>query len=289
MNIGIFSNCIAADSVERLAERIATYGLKHVVLDTFPGLDLDLDANRPAAADCRRIRRAFDHAGVNIAAVGGYSNLIHPHPEKNAAVRQRFVGLMKLCEAIGAPMLCSETGTYHPASDWDWDPANATDQAMERLLETVRPLADAAADYGVTLGFEPYVMNVCYTAERASYFIGQLDRDNVRLVADPAGLLTRSTLDRQHQALPDIFRYLSLSIGLVHAEDCLPDPAGHFQWLAAGRGRLDYGLFMSLVVQSGYEGPLILEHLAEEQIPGSKAYVLQKWQEAQTLRKGEKV
>lgn len=280
MKAGIFTNCIAADSVEQLAGKIAGYELRHAVLDTFPGLHLDWD--NPGIDDCRRIRLAFAHAGVEISAVGGYSNLIHPHPERRSAAYQRFIGLMKLCEAVGARMLCSETGTCHPASDWEWDPANATDQAMETLLETVRPLADTAADYGVTLGFEPYVMNVCYNAERAAYFVRQLDRDNVKLVADPAGLLTRSTLNRQHQALPEIFRFIAPSMGLVHTEDCLPDPAGHFQWLAAGQGQVNYGLFMRLIRQSGYSGPFILEHLAEAQIPAAIEYVSRHWEEAQT-------
>jgi L-ribulose-5-phosphate 3-epimerase len=268
-----------AGSIEELAARVRRLDLASVVLDSYPGLDIDLDNPGPEAT--RRIRRSFEAEGVEIAAVGGYSNLIHPDPAARRAVHRRFLGLVRLCEAIGCPMLCSETGTYHPRSDWDWDPANATPQAFDALVEAVRPLAEGAGSHGVTLGFEPYVMNVAYTAERAVRFVEELGAPNVKLVADPAGILTRATLDAQQEVLPAAFEIMAPHIGLVHVEDCRPDPEGHFLWLAAGRGVLDYPLFMSLVARSGYSGPLIMEHLSEADIPAVRDLVRAEWQKSE--------
>lgn len=278
MELGIFTNYIPARSVEELAARVRRHGLSSVVLDSYPGLDLDLE--RPGPVVCRRIRAAFAAEAVTITAVGGYSNLLHPDPAARRAVHRRFGGLLRLCEGIGAPLLCTETGTYHPRSDWDWDPANATPQAFDLLLETLRPLAATAQEHGVTLGLEPYVMNVGYTAERVVRLIEQLGAPNVTLVADPAGLLTRATLAVQPEVLPAAFQAMGPHLGLVHVEDCRPDPEGHFLWLAAGRGLIDYPLFLRLVVRSGYRGPLILEHLSEAEIPAVSAYVRDQWQQA---------
>jgi sugar phosphate isomerase/epimerase len=278
MQLGIFTQYIHTRSVEELAARIRQHGLDSVVLDSYPGLEIDLDD--PSPGDCRRIRAAFAAEQVAIAAVGGYSNLIHPDPAARRAIHRRLGGLMRLCAEIGAPMLCSETGTYHPRSDWDWDPANATPQAFDLLVETLRPLAATAQEYGVTLGLEPYVMNVGYTAERAVGVVAQLGTPNVKLVADPAGLLTRATLDVQAEVLPPAFEAMGPHLGLVHVEDCRPDPDGHFLWLAAGRGLIDYPLFMRLVVGTGYRGPLILEHLSEEDIPPVSAFVRARWRRA---------
>lgn len=282
MKLGVFTQWIEAESVEDLAERVSELGLECVVLDSWPGLRADLDD--PAPEVCRRIRTAFANAGVEIAAVGGYSNLVHPDPAARQAIHRRFLGLMRLCEGIGAPMLCSEAGTWHPKNDWDWDPSNGTERAFQVLLEEVRPLVSAAVEYGITLGFEPYVMTVIHTPERAARFVEELDAGNVRLVADPAGLLSRATLDDQQAFLAEAFRYIAPHIGLVHVEDCRPDPEGHFLWLPAGQGLIDYPLFMELVVRSGYDGPLILEHLSESDLPAAREHVQHHWNLAQQTK-----
>jgi sugar phosphate isomerase/epimerase len=275
---GVFTQWIQAETIEGLAERVHELGLQCVVLDSFPGLDIDLDNPQPEV--CRRIRQAFARAGVTIAAVGGYSNLVHPDPEEHAAIITRFRGLLRLCAEIGAPMLCSEAGTFHPRDEWNWDPANTSEQAFTRLLTTLRSLLQTASEYGVTIGLEPYVMSVLYTPERAARLMREVHSPLACLVCDPAGMLDRATLTEQAAFLPPAFEQITPFIGLVHVEDCRPDPNGHFLWLAAGQGLLDYPLFMDLLVKSGYGGPFILEHLSEADLSTAREYVLTHWQEA---------
>lgn len=284
MQLGVFTQWIQAETIEGLAERVHELGLQCVVLDSFPGLDIDLDNPQPEA--CQRIRRAFERAGVAIAAVGGYTNLVHIDPEEHEAVLTRFRGLLRLCKEIGSPMLCSEAGTYHPTDEWSWDPANLTEQAYTRLRETMRSLLKTASEYGIVIGLEPYVMSVMHTPERAALLMRELASPLACLVCDPAGMLDRVTLEDQEAFLPEAFRHISSSIGLVHVEDCRPDPAGHFLWLAAGQGLLNYPLFMDLLIQSGYRGPLILEHLSEADLSTAREYVLTHWR--QGLRRAER-
>ncbi|UVI30953.1 sugar phosphate isomerase/epimerase family protein [Paenibacillus spongiae] len=278
MKLGVFTQWIKADSIEELAMKVRSYNLECVVLDSYPGLDINLDDPEPALGE--RIKQAFAKAGVEIAAIGGYSNLLHQDPEARENVHRRFVGLMKLCQQVGSPMLCSETGTFHPSSDWDWDPANSNEGALTALIETVRPLAETAKKYGVILGFEPYVMNVAYSAERAARFVKELGADNVQLVADPAGFLDKISLTKQEEEIPKAFEAMAPHLGLVHVEDCLPDPNGHFLFKGSGHGMLDYTIFMEQVARTGYKGPLILEHLNEDEVAGAREYVLKHWNEA---------
>jgi sugar phosphate isomerase/epimerase len=278
MKLGIFTMWIQAQSIEELAEKVKQHQLECVILDAYPGLDIDLD--NPSKAHTTRIRRAFEDQGISIAAVGGYSNLVHPDPMKRKAVHQRFKGLMKLAHEVGSPMLCSETGTYHPLSDWHWDPANATEQAFQELVGTVKGLLQEAASYDVTLGFEPYVMNIAYTPDRARRFIEALQSPLAKIVIDPAGVLTRATLHHQAEVLQEMFTHLSTHIGLVHVEDCTTNPEDHLNFHGAGQGVIDYPLFMKHIVASNYRGPLILEHLQEHQIAASRQYVIDHLHEA---------
>jgi len=278
VKLGVFTQWIRAESIEELAMRVRALDLHCVVLDSYPGLDIDV-AN-PAPEICRRIQAAFAAEGVEIAAVGGYYNLAHPDLKERRSIHTRFRGLMRLCADIGAPMLCSEAGTYHPRDEWEWDPANGTEQAFAIFVETMRPLIADAADYGITIGLEPYVMTIINTAERAARLVEALDSPYLKLVCDPAGLLTRATLNEQRTVLPAAFGLMAPYIGLVHVEDCRPDPHGHFLWLPAGQGLIDYPLFMQQLVQTGYDGPLILEHLSEAALPAAREYVLAHWKRA---------
>lgn len=278
MNLGIFTEYVSAESIEELAYNVGKLNLRSVVLSSYPGLDIDLD--RPSAEHCLRIKRAFAQAGVEIAAVSGYSNLLHPDENLRKSIHRRFIGGMRLCEGIGAKMLCSETGTFHPKSEWEWNPANATEQAMELLVGTIRPLAEEADKHGILLGLEPYVMNVVHSPQRADEFVRRLAMKNVKLVADPAGMLTHATLNAQESVLPDMFRCIAPHIGLVHVEDCRRDPEDHFHWLGAGKGDINYPLFMDLLVGIGYDGPMIMEHLEEEDISESRNFVCIHWTDA---------
>lgn len=278
MQLGVFTQWIEAATIEELAERVHHLGLQTVVLDSFPDMTIDLD--HPMPNDCLRIKRAFAQAGVSIAAVGGYNNLAHPDPVKRQAIHTRFLGLLRLCAEIGSPMLCSEAGTYHPSSNWDWDPANASEQAFSSLVTYLRPLLIAAQAFGVIIGLEPYVMTILSTPELAAHLMRELASPFARLVCDPAGMLNRVTLQDQQAFLPAAFQQISPYIGLVHVEDCRPDPQGHFLWLPAGQGLIDYPLFMDQLLQAGYTGPLILEHLSEADLPSAREYVLTHWQQA---------
>jgi sugar phosphate isomerase/epimerase len=283
VELGIFTQYINADSIEKLADKVRSFGLTSVVLDTFPGLDIDYE--HLDAAVCRRIRQAFDHSGVKIAAFGGYVNFVHPVHLERQSIQRQFAGMIRMCADIGIPMVCSEAGSYHPTG-YLWDPANRTEQVFNMAVESIRPLAEYAKNNGVQICLEPYVMSMAYSAERLGHLVQAIGPDDVKVVLDPAGILTRATLqtDAQSPVVVKAFKHLAPYIGLVHVQDCRPAPEwnNHFEWLGAGKGLLDYELFMDSVIRVGYEGPLILEFLSEEDIPASMAYVQQHWKSAQS-------
>jgi len=285
MKLGIFTEYVAAVSIEELAEKIAGWNLESVVLSSYPGLDIDLD--RPSKSACQRIASAFSQAGVKIAAVSGYSNLVHQDRKEREQIHRRFRGLMQLSELVESPMICTETGTFHPQLEWEWDPSNATDQALDQLVDVLHPFVGEASTHGIQLALEPYVMNIAHSPARAVELIERLNASHVKLVADPAGMLTRATLGAQESVMSDMFARITPHIGLVHAEDCRPDPVGHFEWLGAGEGLIDYPLFMKLLLQSGYQGPVILEHLTEEGIERSRDFTLKHWEAVITAEQEE--
>ena len=56
---------------------------------------------------------------------------------------------------------------------------------------------------------------------------------------------------------------------LAHAKDVRDDGT----IVAAGRGGLDYGLYVELLRDAGFTGPLVLHGLAEDEVPASARFV----------------
>jgi sugar phosphate isomerase/epimerase len=60
-------------------------------------------------------------------------------------------------------------------------------------------------------------------------------------------------------------------IVLAHAKDLTHD--GEAGQVAAGRGRLDYDLYIQLLLASGYHGALLLHSLGEDEVSASVAFL----------------
>ena len=92
------------------------------------------------------------------------------------------------------------------------------------------------------------------------------------MVIDAANLFAGPDLDRQRDTLRAAFELLGDEIVLAHAKDVRRSGA----LVAAGRGDLDYELYLALLAQTGRPVPLILHGLAEEEMPASVAF-LRRW------------
>ncbi|MCC3374190.1 sugar phosphate isomerase/epimerase [Cohnella sp. REN36] len=286
MKLGIFTQYVQGNSIEEVAERIAGYGLQSVILDRYPGMNINL--SDPSPADCARIRNAFSQAGLEIAGVGAYLNLAHPDPDTRIAIYKQMSGMIKLCKEIGAPLLCTETGSYNPSEAWD--PSNETDLILQDLARDMKPLLAEARASGVAIAIESYVMTATGSTKRLARLIDMIGEDGLKVIFDPAGILSRATLRDQASFVRESFQAIAPHLGLVHVQDCTPaaDIKDHFNWLCAGTGQIDYPLFMDLLIGSGYDDHLILEFLREDQIAQGIAFVEEQWDKAQKRKRGDR-
>lgn len=71
--------------------------------------------------------------------------------------------------------------------------------------------------------------------------------------------------------LKNAFDILGPYISLAHAKDVSYKNPPHYG--AAGTGVLNYSLYIKLLREIGYAGPLILHGLSEQEVPVSVSYV----------------
>jgi sugar phosphate isomerase/epimerase len=126
----------------------------------------------------------------------------------------------------------------------------------------------------VTMAFEPEVVNVVDTAEKAARLIDEVGSSRLRVVLDPANLFHPATLPRMQAVLEEAFALVGGRIALAHAKDVrLAEDGGECVRPAAGTGQLDYATYARLLQACGYDGALVMHSLEEAEIPASKAYV----------------
>jgi len=219
------------------------------------------DRIEPAVA--RAVAQAASAQGVEIVAVSGTYNMIHPDPAVRAAGLARLGVLAQACAGLGTSLITLCTGTRDAQDQWHGHPDNGSPAAWRDLLQAMEAAIRIAETWDITLGIEPELANVVDSAQRARHLIDQLGSPRLRIVLDPANLFETATPAEQRRIVAEAIDLLADRIALGHAKDRLAD--GSFA--AAGSGMLDYPNYLSCLAAAGFDGPLIAHGLTAAEAP----------------------
>ena len=124
---------------------------------------------------------------------------------------------------------------------------------------------EIAEKHDVLLGVEPEVANVINSASKARRLLDEVKSPRLKIVMDGANLLHGSELRRVREIWQQAFELIGSDIVIAHAKDLSAD--GSF--VAAGKGALDYDLYIRLLRSFSFTGPLILHGLSEAEVDAS--------------------
>lgn len=217
---------------------------------------------------CRMIREEFERRDLVMVAVSATYNTIHPDLERRKAETARAQRVIELCPVLGTELATLCTGSRDPDDMWRAHPGNVQPEAWSDLMQTMEALLESAESASVYLGVEPEAANVISTATKARAMIDQLGSDRIRIVLDPANLVTPETIDRQSEAMAEAFELLASDMLQAHAKDV--DEHGH---VAAGLGRLDYDRYFALLSAYRVTGPMIIHEVDESDVPRARDFV----------------
>jgi sugar phosphate isomerase/epimerase len=252
--IGIFARTFPRPALAETLDAVVATGLRVIQYNV---------ALAPEAAP-EAVAAALRERGLTMVAVSGTRNLAHPDPEARAGGLRRLAGVIAAAPALGTGVVTLCTGTRDPDDMWRAHPDNATPAAWRDMRASVAAAVEVAEAHGVTLAFEPEHSNVVGSAAAGRRLLDEIRSPRLRVVLDPANLV--EDVDTQGDVLREAFDLLGDDIVLAHAKDVRRDGA----IVAAGRGELDYGLYLSLLG----DVPLVLHGLAEDEVAGSVAFLL---------------
>ena len=273
MRIGIFAKTFVRPTLAETLDAVAQHGIHDVQFNLVcAGVPSMPDQVEPALA--ATIRRELAAHNIDMAAVSGTFNIIHPDLEQRRAGMRRLRVLAAACHDLGTEVITLSTGTRDPEHMWRRHPDNDTPEAWRDMIAALREMVQIAEEHAVTLAFEPEVTNVVDSAAKGRRLLDEIGSPRLRVVMDGANLFHAGDLPRMREILEEAFALLGDDIVLAHAKDLSRDgDAGHE---AAGTGQLDYDLYLSLLRRVGYRGPLILHALTEEQVDACVAFLRRK-------------
>jgi sugar phosphate isomerase/epimerase len=246
-----------------------------------PAPHVDPAALDSAAARDALLARVAEH-GSKIVALNASGNPLHPDPSIGAAHDAALRGAIRLAAALGVPRVVAMSGcpggpggggwpvfaggAWLPDMEGLWE-----DQWARAIAPYWRELSAWAPDVEICLELHPGTS--IYNA--ASYArLAEVTRDNVKVNLDPShfwwqGIDPVTTI-----------RALAGRIGFVHGKDTLvhadrvalhgvldfrwPAGADEMPWhfCAVGRGRplSEWRALMRALRDSGYDGPVSIEH-----------------------------
>ena len=276
MHIGILTNTFDTTTPEHTAQVLRAHGLTHVQLE-LPSVGLSSMPDHIDHDEARRIGQILATNGITIAAVSGTFNMIHPDATQRQLGLRRLEGLAAACKALGTNVITLCTGTRDTTSMWRWHADSYTDAAWRDLIESMREAARIGEAHAVTMAFEPEVNNAVDSARKARNLLDEVGSPRLKVVMDGANVFHTGELPRMRDILEETFELLGNDIALAHAKDLDHDgDAGH---LPAGKGLLDYGLYMSLLKRAGFDGTLVLHGLAEADVDGCVAFLRERMSE----------
>jgi sugar phosphate isomerase/epimerase len=268
MRLGIFSKTF--DGKEPVgvlgAVRSAGYSAAQYNM-ACSGLAAMPDAIAPGVA--RAVAQAAREQGVEIAAVSGTYNMIHPDVQVRTAGHARLDVLAAACAGMGTRLITLCTGTRDPHDQWKEHADNHSTEAWRDLLASMETAIAIADKHGIELGIEPELANVVSSAQRARDLIDQLQSPRLRIVLDPANLFEVATRAEQRDTVAAAIELLADRISLGHAKDRHAD--GRFA--TAGTGVLDYPHYLACLKRARFDGPLITHGLSAQEAPGVAVFL----------------
>lgn len=295
---GIFSGYFPYD-LEETARKIREKGFNTVQLDLH-FKDIDLGPGNITAANAKRVRDTFRAHDLQIVAISGYTNIIHPDMDQRKANVNRLKEIIRNGRALGTPYVISETGTYNTESEWMHDPKNKTEEGFETCRAVIAELAQEAYDHGSMFLLETYVNNVVGSVEETVKMFAQVDHPGLGLLMDPTNYFEDHNIDDMDGILNQVFDTLADKIMMAHAKDVArsdddksekhadigDDDAlashtfrgvGEIVLNAPGTGVLNYDLYVKRLAEKHPNMPVIIEHLDEADVPRAKKFLEDKF------------
>lgn len=270
MRLGIFAKTFARPTLADVLDAVQAHRLTCVQFNmACAGLSATPDVIPDSLCDEIRENAGIRH--IEIAAVSGTFNMIHPDANVRRDGLKRLAELARASHRMGTSIITLCTGSRDAENMWRRHPDNGTPEAWRDLLDSMTQAIAIAESANVTLLIEPELNNVVDSAAKARRLLDEIGSPRVKVIMDAANLIPPPLVPRMREILDDAIRLLGPDIVMAHAKELGRD--GRPGDLGAGQGILGFDDYLDRLNRVGFDGPVILHGLHESQVAGSVAFL----------------
>ncbi|MBC7925436.1 MAG: sugar phosphate isomerase/epimerase [Bryobacteraceae bacterium] len=212
----------------------------------------------------RAIEKAFKSAGVSIAEVGAWVNMLDPDLEKRRKNLEYVTQRLALADAVGALNCVDIAGSYNKDVWYGPHPKNLSPEFFDATVENCRKLIDAVKPKRTKLTIEMMGWIVPNGPESYLKLIRAVDRPAFAVHMDICNVVNSPERFYDNASFTaECFSKLGRWIQSCHAKDLewKAEMNMHFVEVIPGRGSLDYTTYLREIAKLPHRPPLMLEHL----------------------------
>lgn len=257
--------------MQELIEKIKSYHFTHIqfaLKKSFPDSAPSLTAISPGTASY--YGNAFRQAGIQIAVLGCYVNIVDTDPHKRAQALSAFNTHLRLARDFGASLVGTETGSVGLGYTTD----NFTEEAFQEVVASVKAMVAEAERFGVTVGIEAGLHHPLYTAPLTRRLLDEVPSNNLQVILDCANLMSPTNYLHQEAIITEALKLLGNRIAVIHLKDFIVQE-GAIKIVPVGQGWLE---FEPILRYMKYERPHIqgiLESTPESHLGESITFLQQ--------------
>lgn len=273
LNLGMRAHDLNATTPKELAEKLRYYGMKHLQLavkKSFPDYAPSLQHITHGTASF--LGETFQTAQLKISVLGCYVNISSENPSTRQQAVNDFIHHLTLAHDFNCTLVGTETGSVKTG----YTEKNFTEEAYVTARTSVLNMMEAAEKLGVLVGIEAGINHPLYTWQLAKRLIKEVASPNLKIIFDPANLISLENYHQQITNTYDALEALQDKIAVIHLKDYRVE-AKQIKIVPVGTGEMDYTEVLKFLK---YQAPYLmasLEGVTETHLLTSRQFLEEKY------------
>lgn len=262
MQLGIFAKTFSGSNPGSVLSSVVNAGFHAThynwACSGLPSMPDDIPAG--CAED---VTAAANRLSVKIVGLSATWNMAHPDPSVRRKGLARLDTMGAKVQVLGTRLITLCTGTRDADDQWRYHPDNQSAEAWRDMVSTMREAVTIAERHDLLLGIEPELANIVNNIAATERLISEISSPRLKLVLDPANLFEQASTSDVNALVENAITKLGSKLAMVHAKD--RNPSGEF--VAAGKGIVDFDHFIRGLQNIGFDGPLVTHGLTADEAP----------------------
>ncbi len=262
---------------DQLTRRISDLGFTGI------GAHLAGDPNTVSDTTIQNMRGSLDHYGIKLVQFwGAYPSIITPDDSARRAAVNVVKDIVRLGKKFDALTVGVRPTSMHASHPWWPHPDNYLPETEDRLVASLREIAEACEEHGIPIALECHVTSTLSSPQAVRRIIERTESPWVKMNMDPINFVKDlHTAYHTTDLINELFDNLGPYVASTHVKDVYVEDRHvvHISETVPGDGIFDFDTFFRRLEATLPDGYALVEHLPESLIPQAGAFVHKKLKE----------